>query len=153
MRVRELAGLLRKNKMECPFCKIDEERTKIICEGKYTFVLLSNPRLMKGHTLIIPKRHVENLIDLNLEERKELFEKLFEFYNKILKKLARDCDIRCNYRPFQKQNNLKVNHLHIHLQPRELFDELYEKCQKFEKNIFKDLTKEEKEEVYNLFLK
>lgn len=90
--------------MECPFCNINEEKTKIISEGKYTFIVLSNPRLMKGHMLIIPKRHVENITELSVEEKKELF------------------------------------------------DELYQKCQIFERNVFKELTEKEKEEIYDLFL-
>ena len=105
---------------------------------------------MPGHLLVVPKRHVEKLSALQEDERRELFEKVIQFQEKILSKLASGCDIRQNYRPFQKQSNLKVNHLHIHLQPRELEDELYEKCQIFETKIFSNLTKEEKENITNL---
>ncbi|MBI2106939.1 HIT family protein [Candidatus Woesearchaeota archaeon] len=136
--------------MDCPFCNINKEKTRIIKEKSKTFVILSNPRLMPGHLLIIPKRHVENLSELSTEERKELFDTLIEFQEKILKNIASGVDMRQNYRPFQKQDNLKVNHLHIHLQPRELFDELYEKCQIFEKNVFKELSKEEMEKFSKL---
>ena len=134
--------------MECPFCCINKEI--IINEGKHVSVILSNPRLMPGHLLVVPKRHVEKLSALQEDERRELFEKVIQFQEKILSKLASGCDIKQNYRPFQKQSNLKVNHLHIHLQPRELEDELYEKCQIFETKIFSNLTKEEKENITNL---
>jgi len=56
-------------------------------------------------------------------------------------------DFILNYRPFMPQNRLKVNHLHIHLRPRELFDKLYKKSQIFETNLFKDLTQEEIKEI------
>lgn len=137
--------------MRCPFCDIDSERTRILKEGKFMRVIFSNPRLMPGHLLIVPKRHVHKISELNNEEREELFETTILFQEKILKKISSGCDIRQNCRPFQKRDRLKVDHLHIHLQPRELFDELYEKCQIFEKEVFKDLGKEELEKMIKLF--
>ena len=67
--------------------------------------------------------------------------------------MTKGCDIKQNYRPFQKQTKLKVNHLHIHLQPRELFDNLYEKSQIFEKEIFSDLEDVEKERIFGILTK
>jgi diadenosine tetraphosphate (Ap4A) HIT family hydrolase len=129
--------------MECPFCNITSERTRILKEGKFVRVIFSNPYLMRGHLLVVPKRHVEKISELNNKEREELFNLLIEFQEKILGKVSSGCDIRQNYRPFQEQNKFKVHHLHFHLQPRELFDELYKKYQIFEKDIFKDLSSEE----------
>lgn len=94
---------------------------------------------MPGHLLVIPKRHVEKISELNEEERKELFDTVIEFQEKIISKIAKGCDINQHYRPFQTQDKLKVNHLHIHILPRESKDELYQKSQKFEKDIFKPL--------------
>ena len=136
--------------MNCPFCKIDKKITRVIEEKEYTLVILSNPRLMEGHLLIIPKRHVEKISELNKEEKKELFDTVVEYQEKILNKLSKGCDIRQNCRPFQTEDNLRVNHLHIHLQPREFKDELYEKCQIFEKDIFKKLNKEEARRIIDL---
>jgi len=62
---------------------------------------------MPGHLLVVPKRHVEKLSALQEDERRELFEKVIQFQEKILSKLASGCDIKQNYRPFQKQSNLK----------------------------------------------
>jgi len=137
--------------MTCPFCNINKEKTRIIKEKDNVKVILSNPRLMPGHLLVIPKKHVEKLSELNEDEKKDLFETVIEFQEKILKTFSSGCDIRLNYRPFQKQNDLKVNHLHIHLQPRELEDELYQKCQIFETNIFNKLNQEEIDKFVELF--
>lgn len=137
--------------MDCPFCNINSEKTRILEDKKFVRVIFSNPRLMPGHLLAVPKRHVEKLSELNEEEKKELFETIIEFQEKILSKVASGCDIRQNYRPFQKQDRLKVNHLHFHLHPRELFDELYEKCQVFEKNVFKDSSPEELDKMLKIF--
>lgn len=136
--------------MICPFCEISKEKARIVAEGEHSFVILSNPRLMDGHVLVIPKRHVEKLSELEDYELKELMSKVVEFQEKILAKISKGCDIRQNYRPFQKQDSLKVNHLHIHLQPRELFDELYAKCQVFETNIFKSLKDDEIKKILEI---
>ena len=133
--------------IDCPFCNINPEKTKILKEGDYTRVIFSNPRLMPSHLLVIPKRHVEKLSELNEAEKQELLNTVIKFQEKILDKIASGCDIRINYRPFQKQDDLKVNRLHVHLQPRELFDELYEKSQRFEKEVFKELSSDEAEKI------
>ncbi len=135
--------------MDCPFCNLNKE--KIIAETKFCYALLSNPRLMPGHTLIIPKRHVEKLSELSDEELKDIIRLTIEFQEKIIKNIAFGCDIAEHYRPFQKQDRLKVNHLHIHLQPRELFDNLYQKCQIFEKEVWEDLTEKESKEILDFF--
>ncbi len=137
--------------MDCPFCNINSEKTRILKDGELVRVIFSNPRLMPGHLLVVPKRHVEKISDLNENEKQELFKTIIEFQEKILSKIASGCDIRQHYRPFQKQDRLKVNHLHFHLCPRELFDELYEKCQIFEKDVFKDLSPEELDKMLKNF--
>lgn len=137
--------------MDCPFCNINSEKTRILKDGNFIRVIFSNPRLMFGHLLVIPKKHIEKISDLSQDEQEELFKTLIEFQEKILSKVASGCDIRQNYRPFQKQDRLKVHHLHFHLHPRELFDELYEKCQVFEKEVFRDLLPEELNKMLKIF--
>ncbi len=137
--------------MDCPFCVIDKIKTRIIKKGKHCFVVLSNPRLVPGHLLVIPKRHVEKASQLTKEESGEIFKTIIEFEEKILEKFSSGCDIRSNYRPFMKQNWVKVDHLHFHLQPREFEDELYQKVQKYEKDLWQDLSEEEKEKFTKLF--
>lgn len=137
--------------MNCPFCNIDTKRTIVIKEKKNVLVVLSNPRLVDGHLLVIPKRHIEKPSQMTKEEKKEIFDTVLEFQEKILNTFTSGCDIRQNCRPFQKQNEVKVDHVHYHLLPRELKDELYQKCQIFEKEIFRMLTEEEKEKIARLF--
>jgi len=130
--------------MECRFCKIATENSeRIIRSTKHTFTVLSDPKLMSGHLLIIPRRHVEKLSELSKEERTDLFEEVINLQEKILKNIAPGCDICEHYRPFIPDNKLKVSHLHIHLRPRELDDELYEKVQIREKDVFKDIENKE----------
>ncbi len=136
--------------MQCPFCNIDPIITQVIKDGAYTKVIMSNPSLMKGHLLVIPKRHVERISELTKEEQDELFCLTVEFQERILKTLAKGCDIRQNYRPFQQDGPIKRSHLHVHILPRELCDELYEQCQYLETELFEKLTEEEKLSVANL---
>jgi histidine triad (HIT) family protein len=137
--------------MNCPFCKINKNKTKILRTYKNSFVVLSNPRIIPGHILIIPKRHVEKLSELIEIEKKELLNIIIEFQEKILLKISPGCDIRINYHPFQKQGRLKVDHLHIHLIPRSLYDELFRKVQIKENNLFTKMNKQEMEKSAYLF--
>ena len=137
--------------MNCRFCNINPQKTQILKEGKFVRVIFSNPRLMPGHLLIVPKRHVCKFSELNKEEQQELWQTIIEFQKKILKRVSSGCDIRQNCRPFQKSSKLKVNHLHVHLQPREIFDELYKKCQIFETDMFKELSSKELKKFLKIF--
>jgi len=136
--------------MNCPFCDKEHMKDKLIKEKKNCFVLLSNPRLVPGHLLVIPNRHIQKISELNEEEKKELFDTVIEFQEKVLK-FAKGCDIRQHFRPFQKQDGLKLDHLHIHLLPREFEDELYKRCQIHEKGIFKAITEAEKEKFSKIY--
>ncbi|MBI2121009.1 MAG: HIT family protein [Parcubacteria group bacterium] len=138
--------------MNCPFCDILAKNTeRIIRESKNTFTVLSNPRLVSGHLLVIPKRHVEKFSELSAEERSELFNETIKLEEIILEKFASGCDMSQHYRPFIQQNRLKINHLHIHLRPREFEDELYQKVMKYERDVFIDLSQEEFEKCKKVF--
>jgi len=136
---------------DCPFCNIDQEKTRIIEKRERVVVVMSNPRLMPGHVLVVPRRHAEKLSELTAEERKDMFDTVIEYQEKILATYATGCDIRQNYRPFIEQSWIKVNHLHIHLLPRELEDELYQKSMKYEKELFIALPEDEWEKFTRLF--
>lgn len=125
----------------CPFCNLDKSR--VISENDHAKVIFSNPRLTRGHLLVIPKRHVEQPWDTRADERKAIFEFIDKYQKILAEKLGTGCDVRQNYRPFLEQGRLKVNHLHYHLIPRIFEDELYEKSQIHEKDIFADLAENE----------
>lgn len=139
--------------MDCPFCEILVNRTRIIEEKIYCFIILSNPRLMPSHTLVIPKRHIEKVSDMTKDEKNELFDALLEYQEKILNNIASGCDIRQHYRPFMPQSKVKVNHIHFHLHPREFEDVLFEKSQRYEHEMWEELSEEEREKYTYLFRK
>ena len=133
---------------ECAFCEIvnGKKTRELISETPYTLTILSNPSQIKGHCLVIPKRHVEKLSQLNKIEREELIEEVVKMQELLLSK-ASGCDIKQNYRPFIPDSKIKVSHLHFHVQPREFKDEMYKRSQIFEKDIFRDLSLNELKET------
>ena len=135
----------------CPFCTTAKEEKRMLKDGQYAYVIFSNPRLMPGHLLVIPKRHVEGkLQDLSKEERDEVMDFVTEFQTKILEKLTSGCDIRQNYKPYVENSESHVNHMHFHLHPREHQDELHEKVDTYRKPLYQSLPEDEKERLFQL---
>lgn len=134
---------------ECPFCGSARTEGRILKEGEFAYVIFSNPRLMPGHLLVIPKRHIDGRVgDLSKDERDEIFDFLSEFQAKILDKVASGCDIRQNFKPYVKNSRTHVNHMHWHLQPREFKDEIYEKADVYRDPLYRDLSPEERDQLF-----
>ena len=135
----------------CPFCTTAREEGRVLKEGQYAYVIFSNPRLMPGHLLVIPKRHIEGrLQSLSREEREEIMDFLIEFQTKILEKVSSGCDIRQNFKPYVENSDTHVNHMHFHLLPREHKDETHEKVDIYRKPLYQPLLAEEKERLFQL---
>ena len=136
---------------KCPFCEIvTNYPEQILIENKNVYVILSNPRLMSGHFLVIPKRHVEKISELSVDERNDLFDMTIKMQEKVLKEIAPGCDICEHYRPFIPDNAYKISHLHMHIRPRFLDDELYLKVQKFENQVFQKVDEGEFEKYKSI---
>jgi diadenosine tetraphosphate (Ap4A) HIT family hydrolase len=131
----------------CPFCSPTE---RVLKENASAQVILSNPRKVPGHFLVIPKRHVEKPWELTPEELQDIFALIFAVEQKILGKLGDGVDIRQNYRPFMKQSQLKVDHMHFHVIPRALEDYIYSISEKYETELFAELDDVERDEVAKL---
>ncbi len=135
------------DKLDCPFCDAGE---RILKQNQYAQVLLSNPRKVPGHFLVVPKRHVEKPWELTKDELADIFELIFFIEQKIIGKLGDGVDIRENYRPFMPQSNLKLNHIHFHVIPRSLHDYIYKVSEKYDAELFADLDDLERAEVSKL---
>lgn len=121
------------------FCNYNED--KLIRESENTITILSNPYLLRGHCLLIPKNHYEFLMEVPDNILFELIKEVRNVEMLLLGKLgAEGVDIRQNYRPFLKESKYKINHLHFHVIPRTLEDELYKKSMIYEKDVFKDFN-------------
>lgn len=71
----------------CPFC--DMNINEVIFEGKYCIVTASRAPYAKHHILIVSKRHVSLLSELNHQEAKE-FVMLTQNWNTLLHKKYSD---------------------------------------------------------------
>jgi len=130
----------------CRFCNVDTFKTRTVKRYKHVIVVLSNPRLMKGHLLVIPKRHVEKLSELRPVERKELFDVVARYSEKVLR-LSEGYNIHQNYMSMLEETRIKVDHMHIHIRPSESKDELILKMFRHQEGIFKDISEKECKEM------
>ena len=131
----------------CPFCNPLE---RVVKSNDSALLILSDPRKVPGHFLVCPKDHIEKPWDLKSNEIKDIFELIFFVEKKIIGKLGEGCDIRQNYRPYIKQNELKIDNIHFHVIPRSYQDYLYTKVEKYETDLFAELDDLERREVTKL---
>ena len=147
-------------KKACPFCRIDTMKNRVLENWGSFFVTLSNPRLMEGHLLVIPHRHVGGLYDLRWDEQAEIFgavlrlqKKLIAAFSEVWQKPA-GCDVSWHTRPFMSQTEISIpEHAHIHLRPRFWQDPYYENVLRYETPVFQPLSSEELTRVSKLLAK
>lgn len=119
----------------CPFCLPTLPERRIVRATDHTLTVLSDPRLLPGHTLVIPKRHIEEPWELREEELLAIFHEINRVRALLLDK-AEGVDIRQNYRPFLPQGRTKVDHVRFHVLPRNNKDELYQQSMRYETALF-----------------
>lgn len=107
----------------CVFCKIlnGEIPGSKIYENEQCIAILDISQTTKGHTLVIPKRHVENVFDLNNEECRAVMEACVYVSNKLKEKLGIE-----NVNLLNNSGSLAgqvVMHFHMHIIPRYENDE------------------------------
>lgn len=135
------------SKTDCPFCNPED---RVLKSNERARVILSNPRKVPGHFLVLPKRHIEQPWELTGDELQDIFELIFFVEQRIVGKLGDGVDIRQNYRPFVQPNQLKVDHVHFHVIPRALDDYIYSVSEQYERDLFADLDDLERKEVSKL---
>ena len=102
---------------ECIFCKIARKEVKVeIIEENANFLAFpdAHPRT-KGHTLIIPKKHFVNIMDLPSDLACEMVDLAKKIAGKRLKEGAEGFNLVMNNFPAAGQ---VVMHAHLHLIPR-----------------------------------
>ncbi|MEX0920480.1 MAG: HIT family protein [Candidatus Pacearchaeota archaeon] len=110
--------------VECIFCKIvkgDVPTEKIYEDSNFVAFADANP-VAEGHTLVIPKKHFETILDLD--------EEIAKGYLGFVKKVAEDLLKKYNSEGFNvvvnngKSAGQVVNHVHFHIIPRKKGDGL-----------------------------
>lgn len=129
--------------MDCVFCKIidGEIPSYKIYEDENVFAFLDITQGTKGHTLVIPKKHVKNIFELEAGDAEKIFS-VIPHIARALKKTFNPIGLNIlnnNDKPLQS-----VFHFHIHLIPR--YEEDGMKCStldnygKFDNDYLTDLT-------------
>ena len=111
----------------CVFCKIvnGEIPSYKIYETDNVMAFLDISQNTKGHTLVIPKKHIESIFDLDEQTGRDLFEAVIKTTNILKNKLGfKDVNLLNNNGSLAGQ---VVNHYHIHIIPRYGNDECYVK--------------------------
>ncbi len=103
--------------MDCIFCKIiaGEIPSYKVYEDDNVLAFLDITQGTKGHTLIIPKKHIKNIYELDEETIFNVF-KVVPMISKALKKAFNP--IGLNIINNNDQPHQSVFHFHIHLIPR-----------------------------------
>ena len=102
----------------CIFCRIIKGKVSAyrIFENRRILAFLDIHPLSKGHTLVIPKRHVARIEELNIEEAEALFKALYGLVTKIQVAVnAPSCTIAINN---GVESGQEIPHLHVHIIPR-----------------------------------
>lgn len=129
---------------ECIFCKIAKGKipSNQIYQDENTIAFLDiSPATPKGgHTLIIPKKHYETILDIPSKELEYLI-KTIKKVSKVLLKLYPGLNIIQNNGKLAGQ---AVNHIHFHLIPRYKNDNIkidYWETHKYKEGEAEKLTK------------
>lgn len=103
---------------DCPFCRIlqSDDSQRIVRENDLAMVIRDGYPISKGHTLIIPKRHVGSFFDITDAEREALLSYLDE-QKQVLDKIYQPNGYNIGINDGVSAGQT-VPHLHIHLIPR-----------------------------------
>jgi histidine triad (HIT) family protein len=105
-------------KGDCLFCKIiagEIPSYNIYEDGEITAFLDISP-VNNGHTLVLPKKHVENLLEMDDETISSVFIKVRDISKAVMKSMNADgFNIEINN---YKAAGQLVDHAHIHIVPR-----------------------------------
>ncbi|NPA23346.1 MAG: HIT family protein [Crenarchaeota archaeon] len=103
---------------DCIFCKIikGEIRAYKIYEDEYCIAFLDINPLNPGHSLVVPKLHVENILDADDETVSAVFRAVKRVSRLLLDKLkASGVNVLHNA---GREANQEVMHFHVHVIPR-----------------------------------
>ncbi|MCD7809693.1 MAG: HIT family protein [Erysipelotrichaceae bacterium] len=132
---------------DCIFCKIinHEIPGKIVYEDDICLAFLDLSQTTDGHTLVIPKKHYDNILDVDSDTLGHMM--------KVVQIVAKNIENKLGAKGFNIISNMNeiagqsVHHFHIHIIPRYNLDEGF-------KAIYGDRSDEvDLEEIYTKLTK
>ena len=103
---------------DCIFCKIlaGEIPASKVYEDEQVLAFLDISQVTPGHTLVVPKEHYRNLLEMDATSASQLFAKIPVIAQKVMKATqAEGMNIIANCEEVAGQT---VFHTHVHLVPR-----------------------------------
>ena len=104
--------------MNCIFCKIasGEIKSSKVCEDEHAVAFLDINPVAEHHTLVIPKKHYENIFDIPADEFAHVMEMVRRVVDLYRSELGiNNVQLLHNAGAAAQQ---EVFHLHIHIIPR-----------------------------------
>lgn len=102
----------------CIFCDIVEGKIPSykIYEDDEILAFLDISQVTKGHTLVIPKKHYDNFLDIDTSTLQHLIKVSQQIAKQLMNKL--NCEGMNILSNTNKVAGQEVNHFHLHLIPR-----------------------------------
>ena len=105
--------------MKCIFCDIDQSKIEntIIEKTKYFYILPTLGSLVDGYVLIVTKRHINSMSELNDNELEE-YKTIIEKYQNLFKKIYNKTPIVFEHGTPNQNSKMKANsvtHAHTHI--------------------------------------
>jgi histidine triad (HIT) family protein len=106
----------------CPFCGIAAggEPAHVVAEDAECVAFLDRRPLFRGHTLVIPRRHVETLG----EAPAELLGPMFGLVQRLCGAVEEAMEAQGTFVAMNNRVSQSVPHLHVHIVPRRKGDGL-----------------------------
>jgi histidine triad (HIT) family protein len=106
----------------CKFCQIvaGELANYVVFEDEISLAFLDNRPLFIGHTLLVPKGHVETLDDLP----SEMIGPFFTNVQLLARAVERGLEAEGSFVAINNRVSQSVQHLHVHIVPRRKKDGL-----------------------------
>ena len=102
----------------CVFCDIVDGKipSKKVFENESLIAILDISQTTKGHTLVMPKKHYDNFLEMPKQDFGKLMELVQTLSLQIINKLnANGCNTLINTNEVAGQT---VKHIHVHIIPR-----------------------------------
>jgi histidine triad (HIT) family protein len=104
------------NLENCAFCRTLGLEWRTITFRTHYFSILSVPRFRPGHCLVIPRRHVTTISQLNSNERDGIMLEIGRLQDRLDN--GGGSGLMQKFQPAQAENGIKMDHLHFHVFPR-----------------------------------
>jgi histidine triad (HIT) family protein len=106
----------------CPFCAVvSGGEAHLLLESPEVLALLDHAPLIPGHSLVLPRRHVETLDELP----SDLLAPLFAAVQRLSAALQRGLGADGSFAAINTRVSQSVPHLHVHVVPRHRGDGLF----------------------------